>query len=156
MKSENINCGFTRCPTYLLPAKAEPVPGDSRDPRSSTAGASERQSGECMYSHTTTVLSHVPPVPACRAVHSPDHQLNVAGWSPAGVGRYTDGNQHNPAWGRMLQVTVDVTPCSTCCSQFTHLRIRKFEFLCKLLEQLRNQGTNHDSWAHTLGMLKAE
>eukprot|EP00878_Enallax_costatus_P006596 GHUV01006914.1.p1 GENE.GHUV01006914.1~~GHUV01006914.1.p1 ORF type:complete len:552 (+),score=139.14 GHUV01006914.1:1128-2783(+) len=46
VKSENINCGFTRVPAYLLPAGAEPVPGDSSDPRSSSSSSSKERQGE--------------------------------------------------------------------------------------------------------------
>jgi hypothetical protein len=46
IKSENIKCGFTRVPAYLLPGGAEPVPGDSRDPRSSSSSSDKNRQGE--------------------------------------------------------------------------------------------------------------
>lgn len=49
IRSENISCGFTRVPAYLLPGGAEPVPGDSRDPRSSSSSSDkDRQGGMCI------------------------------------------------------------------------------------------------------------
>lgn len=47
VKTEGINCGFQRCPAFLLPSGAAAVPGDSDDPRSSSSGgSSDRQAGE--------------------------------------------------------------------------------------------------------------
>jgi hypothetical protein len=46
VKTEGINCGFTRCPAFILPSGADAVPGDSSDPRSSSkADNAARQAG---------------------------------------------------------------------------------------------------------------
>jgi hypothetical protein len=48
IKTEGISCGFTRCPAFVLPSSADKVPGDSRDPRSSSSGGkSDKQAGGC-------------------------------------------------------------------------------------------------------------
>ncbi|KAF8056255.1 UGP3 [Scenedesmus sp. PABB004] len=39
VRDEGIACGFERCPTFVLPAAAAPVPGDAGDPRSASARA---------------------------------------------------------------------------------------------------------------------
>lgn len=47
IKTEGIECGFTRCPAYVLPSSADAVPGDSDDPRSSSrSDRAARQAGE--------------------------------------------------------------------------------------------------------------
>jgi hypothetical protein len=45
VESEGIACDFARVPGYVLPAGADPVQGDSRDPRSNTSQAGRQQAG---------------------------------------------------------------------------------------------------------------
>jgi hypothetical protein len=50
IKTEGISCGFARCPAFVLPSSSAEVPGDSRDPRSSSSssgGKSDKQAGGC-------------------------------------------------------------------------------------------------------------
>lgn len=47
VKTEGIDCDFTRCPAFILPSGADAVPGDSGDPRSSSkSDNASRQAGE--------------------------------------------------------------------------------------------------------------
>lgn len=47
VKTEGIQCGFTRCPAFVLPSASAAVPGDSKDPRSSSrSDKADRQAGQ--------------------------------------------------------------------------------------------------------------